>query len=880
MSSATNAHGRHRSSADLYASVPTQDSSYPPIRTITPQTPQFTSPPYAAPGDPAGASRPPFIQSHDRSTSAGTFESRYSADGDATPPYRYGGATAAQSGTWDDAAYSYTDSAFNSSANLHGMATGATGARGMRAARGESYLKEYGVGAASTDGLATLRKKRGYGSGGAGADAGWWSRKSGRAKALLVAGVLGLVAIIAIAVAVPVAVTRNNASAAEKATAERKSSNDGTEKGIPTESNPVADWRTAAAGGNGSIVYTEDGSSFRYNNSFGGYWVSIPFNDTARAQRDVPPLNEPWDYENDRIAGVNLGGWFVLEPFIVPGMFEPFDASGVAPDYPTLTGMPAVDEWTLSEQLGTDLEAKMTEHYSTWITEKDFAEIAGAGLNWLRIPFGWWMIETWEGEPFLEGVAWTYMLKAFEWARKYGLRINLDFHALPGSQNGNNHSGRQGSINVLNGAMGVANAQRALNYIRTMVEFISQPEYTNVVPMFTVMNEPSAGTMGVDALRSFYVEVYETIRDITGTGQGNGPLITVHDGFVTLASTVAEGGWNGFMNGWDRVALDTHNYLCFAEQNDWGLGYQASLPCSYWSSAINSSTLNFGFTIGGEWSLAINDCGKWLNNVGNGERYEGTYRDMTGANPFPNATGSCEEWIDWTKWDQTRKDGLRLVAESHMDAIRNFFFWTWKTGYSQELGMIANPMWNYQLGLQEGWVPKDPRAAIGVCPSVLAANDVTLSTTQSASTLAPWMTGGAGAGSISDQAMYTSYNQFPPNSIGASGTPISNLPTYTQTGSRTTLSPPAQPTSFPSGYASSSVNVGDGWYASSGSDAASFYTPVSGCTYPDPWSGAAMATPTAAFCDDGANAARVKRFEKSTPAATLQFVPTTPPRAV
>lgn len=29
-----------------------------------------------------------------------------------------------------------------------------------------------------------------------------------------------------------------------------------------------------------------------------------------------------------------------------------------------------------------------------------------------------------------------YILQAFEWARKYGLRINLDLHTIPGSQNG------------------------------------------------------------------------------------------------------------------------------------------------------------------------------------------------------------------------------------------------------------------------------------------------------------------------------------------------------------------------------------------------------------------------------------------------------------
>jgi glucan 1,3-beta-glucosidase len=37
--------------------------------------------------------------------------------------------------------------------------------------------------------------------------------------------------------------------------------------------------------------------------------------------------------------------------------------------------------------------------------------------------------------------------------------------------------------------MGVANAQRALDYIRIITEFISQPEYRDVVQLFGVMNE-------------------------------------------------------------------------------------------------------------------------------------------------------------------------------------------------------------------------------------------------------------------------------------------------------------------------------------------------------------------------------------------------------
>lgn len=44
-------------------------------------------------------------------------------------------------------------------------------------------------------------------------------------------------------------------------------------------------------------------------------------------------------------------------------------------------------------------------------------------------------------------------------------------------------------MNFLNGVMGIANAQRALDYIRIITEFISQPEYKDVIPMFGIINE-------------------------------------------------------------------------------------------------------------------------------------------------------------------------------------------------------------------------------------------------------------------------------------------------------------------------------------------------------------------------------------------------------
>lgn len=54
---------------------------------------------------------------------------------------------------------------------------------------------------------------------------------------------------------------------------------------------------------------------------------------------------------------------------------------------------------------GNNATARMREHYESFITEEDFAAMAGAGLNWIRIPFGFWAVETIEGEPFIDGLS-------------------------------------------------------------------------------------------------------------------------------------------------------------------------------------------------------------------------------------------------------------------------------------------------------------------------------------------------------------------------------------------------------------------------------------------------------------------------------------------
>lgn len=55
--------------------------------------------------------------------------------------------------------------------------------------------------------------------------------------------------------------------------------------------------------------------------------------------------------------------------------------------------------------------------------------------------------------------------------------------------------------------MGVANAERALYYIRVFGEFFAQKEYSNLIGIFGIMNEPLQSVIGIDAITSLYVLV-------------------------------------------------------------------------------------------------------------------------------------------------------------------------------------------------------------------------------------------------------------------------------------------------------------------------------------------------------------------------------------
>ena len=123
------------------------------------------------------------------------------------------------------------------------------------------------------------------------------------------------------------------------------------------------------------------------------------------------------------LRGVNLGGWLVLEKWMTPSLFA---------------GTDAIDEYTF---MATPAAAeRLRQHRKTWITEADVAWLAGHGVDLVRLPVGHWVLA--DDPPYLG--APELLDAALDWAAAYGLKVLLDLHAVSGSQNGQDHSGRVG----------------------------------------------------------------------------------------------------------------------------------------------------------------------------------------------------------------------------------------------------------------------------------------------------------------------------------------------------------------------------------------------------------------------------------------------------
>ena len=192
-----------------------------------------------------------------------------------------------------------------------------------------------------------------------------------------------------------------------------------------------------------------------------------------------------------RIKGINLGGWLLMEGYILGGR-------NIAE-----TTFKRRFEKIYGKNTLLEFEKSFRDNF---ITENDFKNIAELGANTIRLPFNYRLIEKSPFSYSRSGVG--YLQKALRWAKKHKLKVILDLHAAPGAQNFDWHSDSSGKAGLWQGNQ---NQKRTI----ALWEFLID-KFKNEKSLlgYDLINEPVLGGAPRSILVKFYRRLINKIREI------------------------------------------------------------------------------------------------------------------------------------------------------------------------------------------------------------------------------------------------------------------------------------------------------------------------------------------------------------------------------
>lgn len=222
---------------------------------------------------------------------------------------------------------------------------------------------------------------------------------------------------------------------------------------------------------------------------------------------DGKPCPLPWihqegaywvdeDGKRVNLRGTNVGNWLQLE-FWMMNQNMNVGATNVN-DQCTLEG-------ALTGKFGfAEKERLMGVFRDSWITERDWDHMQALGLNVVRIPFMYSLLEDDENHFNLRADAWKYLDWAIDEAEERGMYTILDLHGAAGSQGWEHHSGCAGK-NELWGSTDNRDRTKWL-----WAEIAKRYKDRSAVLAHGLLNEP----WGTDAgtLAAFSWELFDVVR--------------------------------------------------------------------------------------------------------------------------------------------------------------------------------------------------------------------------------------------------------------------------------------------------------------------------------------------------------------------------------
>ena len=273
----------------------------------------------------------------------------------------------------------------------------------------------------------------------------------------------------------------------------------------------------------------------------------------------------------NHIKGLNLGGWLVVERWMTPELFK---------------GVSGGAEIDIVRELGTQAaKERLRAHRESYITLSDFHWIKRQGFDFVRLPVGYWLFE--KTDDFVDGE--VYVRRAFRWAAQTGLGIVLDFHGLQGSQNGADHSGQIGPVELFS----PDNTSAALATIEYMAKTYGRK---SSLLGLEIINEPRYRPFHRDLLK-YYEDAYRIVdRHLSPQVK-----IIVSDGFspFRVVRHLMRGNFG------DRLVLDMHLYQLYGVRDRFGsAGWHIWRAKYLWNFKLWLIS-RFVTIMVGEWSAAL-----------------------------------------------------------------------------------------------------------------------------------------------------------------------------------------------------------------------------------------------------------------------------------
>lgn len=382
-----------------------------------------------------------------------------------------------------------------------------------------------------------------------------------------------------------------------------------------------------------------------------------------------------------KIRGVNLGSHFIIEPYMAADAWLNMGCG----QFPESSAANAELDCIKNKLGGNQTKANMLwqAHWANWTTQADITRMRSYGLNTIRIPLGYWIIESLVnhslGEIFPQG-GMASLINICTWATNAGMYIVLDLHGAPGSQEANQPFTGQ-YISTINFFQNSTNAERAYQWLEAMTSYVHNTTGMANVGALEVLNEPlqmsaSSNPAANWTLATYYPTAINRIRarekSLGVSGNSSLHITMMDDKWGVGGGNPGSTDPTEYMssNQTSMLLFDDHNYEDYFTNNQ-TQAYIINYACNDNRAGSFNETKWVG-----EWSLLMEDYTPPTNYTSFYSKY------------FSAQMQTYEKTLGWT-------------------------FWSWNTSPS----MTNKEQWNYQAAVAAGIINSnlDTQYAQSVC---------------------------------------------------------------------------------------------------------------------------------------------------------------------